>query len=71
MWTQNVSIGYTKKYQLNLKTLGKYIYIYIYKHTYTQTLGSLKPECLDFTPKDMLLFLKNVEVHNMGINISQ
>ena len=48
-----------------------YIYIYIYKHTYTQTLGSLEPECLDFTPKDMLLFLKNVEVHNMGIDISQ
>ena len=47
------------------------IYIYIYIQTHTQTLGSLKPECLDFTPKDMLLFLKNVEVHNMGINISQ
>ena len=71
MWTQNVSIGYTRKYQSNLKTLGKYIYIYIYIYIHTQTLGSLKPECLDFNPKDMLLFLKNVEVHNMGINISQ
>ena len=35
MWTQNVSVGYTRKYQSNLKTLGKYIYIYIDTHTNT------------------------------------
>ena len=66
MWTQNFSIRYIKKYQLSLKTLGVYIYIYIHP-------WKPKTWMLGFYPKDMLLFQrkKNVEVHNMGINICQ